>query len=244
MDRLWILRNVPTAVSAFAPVQRGRSHLKEICPGIYKKGKDLLTRNLNPGFRVYGERLIRIGENEYRVWNPFRSKLAAALLKGMPCVNFRAKRVLYLGAASGTTVSHVSDIVGSNGWVIAVEFSPQVFEQLLKLAERRENVIPILADARHPEQYEEIKNDFGPMDILYQDVAQPDQDDILLKNSVFLKEGGQALVAVKSQSIDVAEKPEVIYKRFEKKIKRRFKIQFSTDLRPFHKQHRFYLLRH
>ena len=34
-----------------------------------------------------------------------------------------AAKVLYLGAASGTSVSHVSDIVGPQGAVYAVEFS-------------------------------------------------------------------------------------------------------------------------
>lgn len=52
-------------------------------------------------------------KTEYRAWNPFRSKLAAAILGGVDKIHMGpGKKVLYLGAASGTTVSHVSDIVG------------------------------------------------------------------------------------------------------------------------------------
>ena len=70
------------------------------------------------GESVYGEKKVSIdgdgGEKiEYRVWNPFRSKLAAAILGGIDNIHMRpGSKVLYLGAASGTTVSHVSDIVG------------------------------------------------------------------------------------------------------------------------------------
>ena len=78
----------------------------------------LLTRNLVPGDTVYNEKRITVdGENgekiEYRVWNPFRSKLGAAILGGVDQIHIKpGAKVLYLGAASGTTVSHVSDIVG------------------------------------------------------------------------------------------------------------------------------------
>ena len=42
---------------------------------------------------------------------PFRSKLAAAILGGVENIWMKpGSKVLYLGAASGTTVSHVSDI--------------------------------------------------------------------------------------------------------------------------------------
>lgn len=84
------------------------------------RGKEdaLVTLNLVPGSEVYGEKRISVeGENgekvEYRVWNPFRSKLAAAILGGVDQIHMRpGSKVLYLGAASGTTVSHVADLVG------------------------------------------------------------------------------------------------------------------------------------
>lgn len=78
---------------------------------------------------VYNEKRISVeaaeGEKtEYRVWNPFRSKLAASVLAGVDNIHIKpGGKVLYLGAASGTSVSHVSDIVGPTGAVFAVEFS-------------------------------------------------------------------------------------------------------------------------
>lgn len=65
------------------------------------------------------------GENgekiEYRVWNPFRSKLGAAILGGVDQIHIKpGAKVLYLGAASGTTVSHVSDIVGPVWFFLAI----------------------------------------------------------------------------------------------------------------------------
>ena len=91
-------------------------------PGIFiAEGKEslLVTKNLVPGEAVYGEKRISIDGGvegtkvEYRVWNPFRSKLAAGVLNGLDNIAIApGKKVLYLGAASGTSVSHVADIVG------------------------------------------------------------------------------------------------------------------------------------
>ena len=98
------------------------------------------------------------GENgekiEYRVWNPFRSKLGAAILGGVDQIHIKpGAKVLYLGAASGTTVSHVSDIVGPEGLVYAVEFSHRSGRDLINVAKKRTNIIPIIEDARHPHKY-------------------------------------------------------------------------------------------
>ncbi len=60
---------------------------------------------------------------EYRVWNPFRSKLAAAILGGVDQIYMPpGSKVLYLGAASGTTVSHVSDIVGPVSFSLSASY--------------------------------------------------------------------------------------------------------------------------
>ena len=84
----------------------------------------LATQNLTPGLTVYGERLIHVKDVEYRIWDAFRSKLAGAIIKGLQTVPLDpGYNVLYLGAASGTTPSHVSDIVGEKGHVYCVEFA-------------------------------------------------------------------------------------------------------------------------
>lgn len=53
---------------------------------------------------------------------------------------------MYLGGASGTTVSHVSDIVGPTGVVYAVEFSHRPGRELINMAKSRPNIIPIIED--------------------------------------------------------------------------------------------------
>ena len=110
--------------------------------------------------RVSGEKRISVeaaeGEAkiEYRVWNPFRSKIAAAILGGVDNVHIKpGSKVLYLGAAAGTTVSHVADVVGPEGAVYAVEFSHRPGRDLVNMAKKRTNVIPIIEDARHPQKY-------------------------------------------------------------------------------------------
>ena len=93
-------------------------------------------------------------KTEYRIWNPFRSKLAAAVLAGLDNIYIKpGAKVLYLGAASGTSVSHCSDIVGPTGAVYAVEFSHRSGRDLVNMAKKRPNIVPIIEDARHPQKY-------------------------------------------------------------------------------------------
>lgn len=173
----------------------------------------LSTLSLVSGHSVYGEKTIKTEDCEYRLWSPRRSKLSAAINKGITEMPIQpGSRVLYLGAASGTTVSHVSDVVGSEGIVYAVEFSPRVARGLLSLAEVRDNIIPIVEDARHPERYTSIIS--GPIDVVYQDVAQPDQARILHENlKRFCSYGGWGMVAIKARSIDSTSSVDAVYSR-------------------------------
>jgi len=151
---------------------------------VFTDGRDLFTENLMPGVSVYGERLVSWRGTEFRQWDPRRSKLAALLLKGWKILPLgKGSQVLYLGAASGTTVSHVSDLC-PEGTVYAVEIARRAFQKLLDIAEARHNVLPILADASAPEAY---AGALSGVDFVYQDVAQRDQVEILRKN---LRRGG------------------------------------------------------
>lgn len=76
-----------------------------------------------------------------------------------------------MGGASGTTVSHVADVVGPEGCVYAVEFSHRSGRDLVNMAKKRINVIPIVADARKPLEYRFL---VGMVDVVFADVAQPD----------------------------------------------------------------------
>jgi fibrillarin-like pre-rRNA processing protein len=215
--------------------------LKDI-EGVYRiqglKPARIATRNLTPGRQVYGEKLIVYGEAEYRVWDPYRSKLSAAILKGLNKLPIgRGCRILYLGAATGTTSSHVSDIVGEEGVVYCVEFSARALRELvMNVARYRRNMIPILTDARLPEGYRFIVDE---VDAIYCDIAQPEQARVLADNAEFyLREGGFALLAVKARSIDVKKTPKEIYEREVSVLKERgFKIRNIINIEPYHKDH-------
>lgn len=201
------------------------------------EGTRIATRNLYPGNKVYGERLLKTGDEEYRLWEPYRSKLAAALLKDISKIPIKpGNKVLYLGAASGTTASHVSDIVGSNGFVYCVEFSSRAIRQLLSVCEIRQNMLPILADVRFPETYSMI---VGAVDAIYCDVAQPEQARLLADNAdSFLKTNELVMLAVKARSIDVTKDPIEIYKReIETLQKRGFVVHDAKKLEPFSSDH-------
>ena len=177
--------------------------------GVFTDGAWLYTRNLVPGRAVYGESLRRDGAVEYRGWDANRSKLAAYLKKGGRHWAFRpASSVLYLGAASGTTASHVSDLC-PRGTVVAVEVSPRAFRDLVVLAESRGNLIPVLGDASRPDTY---RNRAAMTDVLYQDVAQRDQVDIFLRNADLLRPGSTGYLMLKARSADVTADPAEVYR--------------------------------
>ncbi len=217
--------------------------VSEVFPAVYRVTLEdgtrrLATLNLDPGFSVYGERLVKHGGREYRLWDAFRSKLAASILKGLKTLPIRPGCVvLYLGVATGTTCSHVSDIVGPEGHVYGVEFAPRVMREfLMNVSDRRRNVTPILADARKPESYQVVSE---PVDVIYCDVAQPHQAKILLDNvRLYLKEGGWIMLAIKAASIDVTKQPSEVYRREIEALRRGgLKVRETLHLEPYDKAH-------
>ena len=215
--------NVPDSISA-----------QEIVPGVFILEVDgqtrLATRSTDPA-PVYGERIM----GGYRLWDPFRSKLAALLLKskGRGLRLKRDAKVLYLGAATGTTVSHVSDIV-VDGLVYAVEFSPRSMRDLIRLCERRKNIIPILADAARPEAYAALVE---PVDLVYQDIAQRNQAEIASLNCArYLRSEGELLLMLKTRSVDTTASPETVLQS-EKKNLLGLDLIDVIDLLPFHQDH-------
>jgi fibrillarin-like pre-rRNA processing protein len=208
--------------------------------GVYTDGQSLYTENLVPGVSVYGERLITEEGREFRAWNPRRSKLSALLLKGFPQYPLReTSRVLYLGAATGTTVSHVSDIV-TRGVVYCVEISSKAFQKLLAIAEQRGNLVPILADARKPEAYRGL---VGQVDVLYQDVAQRDQSQIFLNNSPLLMPGGIGILMLKSRSVDVTASPERVFREEVRTLRSQgLKVISVVRLDPYQADHAAFIL--
>merc|ERR1711937_1088652 len=187
------------------------------------RGKEdaLVTKNMVMGESVYGEKRIAVedeaGKLEYRVWNPFRSKLAAAILGGLDSIWMKpGSKVLYLGAASGTTVSHVSDIVGPEGMVYAVEFSHRSGRDLVNMSKKRTNIVPIVEDARHPLKYRML---VGMVDTIFADVAQPDQARIVALNAhLFLKNDGHSVISIKANCIDSTAPAEHVFAKEVQKL--------------------------
>ena len=202
---------------------------------VYFKDGNVATKKLTPGISVYGEELIQ-EDVEYRIWNPRRSKLAAALLNGLKNLELdNASKVLYLGASTGTTVSHISDIV-TEGRIYAVEFSPTTAKKLVQLSRQRPNIAPILGDATKPKGYLNIVE---KSDLVYCDVAQPTQTELFMRNmNLFSRDDGTGLLMIKARSIDVVQKPKKVFKEQEKKLKEKgFKIIEKVKLEPYEKDH-------
>jgi fibrillarin-like pre-rRNA processing protein len=209
--------------------------MKLLFPGVYKEGKYIFTKNAVPGKKVYGEKLIKENGAEYRLWDPTRSKLGAAILKDLKNNPFKKNsKILYLGASTGTTVSHVSDI-SSSGIIYAVEFAERVFRNLLELCSKRDNIAPIKSDARKPEEYYWIEN----VDVVFVDISQPDETEISIRNAEqFLKDGGFLIIAVKSQSIDVTKNPKTVFKEEAEKMRKAgFHVLETIDIQQYEKGH-------
>ena len=216
--------------------------MKEIQPGIYRRGDNLYTENATPGEKVYGEGLYDENGKEFRAWHGNRSKAAAAVLNGIDLGMESSDEVLYLGASTGTTVSHFSDIL-SEGFIYAVEYSDTVIRDLVKLAEKRENIAPILGDARNPEDYAEIVQ--SKVDVVFQDISQSDQPEIFLKNAEkYLKKGGIGLFAIKAHSISTSRDEEGVFKEVKDKISGKFEIVDEARLEPYEKNHLFLKMRY
>jgi fibrillarin-like pre-rRNA processing protein len=199
--------------------------------------KKLATLNLVPGNQVYREKLVKINDEEFRAWDPFRSKLAAAIMNGLAILPIvRKSRVLYLGVSTGTTASHVSDIVGPSGIVFSVEHTSRVAREFLdRVAAYRSNIVPILLDARNPKEYFSV---YGTVDVVYVDIAQPDQTEIAILNcKTYLKNGGYLILVIKTRSIDVTKDPAEIVRNEIKKLRENFEIIQEINLEPYEKDH-------
>jgi len=205
--------------------------------GVYKEKNRLFTENLpsSKGIKVYNEKLLTYKNREFRSWNPYRSKLAAAILKEMKITIKPDYNILYLGAATGTTVSHLSDII-RKGFVYSVENSPIAMHELLKISKTRPNIIPILEDAFHPDRY---FSSVMQIDFIYQDISQRNQAEIFITNiKKYLRIKGTGLIMVKARSIDVSLKPKHAYMHVCSMLEDEgIKVMQNIDLAPYEKDH-------
>lgn len=199
--------------------------------------KKLATLNLVPGNQVYKEKLVKVKDEEFRLWDPFRSKLAGAIMNGLEFLPIvRKSKVLYLGVSTGTTASHISDIVGPSGIVFCVEHASRVARDFIdRVSSFRSNIVPILQDARQPKQYFSV---YGPVDVVYVDIAQPDQTEIAMLNcKTYLKKGGYIMLVIKTRSIDVTKDPIQVMRNEVKKLGPSFEVVQEINLHPYEKDH-------
>ncbi len=212
--------------------------LRPLLYGVWGLGEDILTLSLAPGKRVYGEKVLRIEGKEYRVWNPYRSKLGAAIKNGLKTWAFRKGiNILYLGVAEGTTASHIADVV-REGIIIGVDIAPRVMPKLMEVSQWWNIILPVLADAGKPEEYKDVVEEVGRIDIIYQDIAHPDQTKILLKNVEQFLEKGFVYYAIKARSIDVTKSPATVFREEIKKLERDgIDVIEKIPLEPYEKDH-------
>ncbi len=226
----------PVQKHADAPIEPKQNNSGSRYPGVFKVTGKLATKNAVPGTRVYGEDLVKQQGEEYRLWDPTRSKLGAALIKGIKTMPIApGAKVLYLGAANGTTVSHVSDIIGEKGEVYALEFSARAMRDLIFLCQDRTNIYPILADARLIDNYRE---DVPQVDVVFVDVADRDQTNIAIHNAKAFK-AKYIMIAIKARCIDSIKQPRVVYQEQRKIIEKDAQVLDFIQLDPFELDHCF-----
>jgi fibrillarin-like pre-rRNA processing protein len=211
---------------------------------VFEKQTDrrlLFTKNLTPGRSFFAESLVREGSDEYRSWEVTRSKLGAAIKKGVSQIGIKeGDIILYLGASHGFTPSYVSDMIGESGFVFCLDVAPRVVRDLVFVCEERKNMAPLLADANHPESYSELIA--KEVDVVYQDIAQKNQVQIFMKNcDAYLKKGGFGILALKARSIDVARRPRDIFMQVRKDLEKVITIVDYKELDPFERDHAIFI---
>ncbi|MFB6081954.1 MAG: fibrillarin-like rRNA/tRNA 2'-O-methyltransferase [Halanaeroarchaeum sp.] len=180
------------------------------------------------GAPVYGEPTA----DGWRRWDPDRSKLGAMLALGMDTGLEADQRVLYLGAANGTTVSHVADVAGPT---YAVEFAPRPTRDLLEVAETRDRLFPLLKDARKPATYAHVVE--ADLDAVVQDVATRGQADVARANRRFLADDGRLIAAIKARSEDVTATPAAVFEDVLAALREDYEVLATERLEPYHVDH-------
>jgi fibrillarin-like pre-rRNA processing protein len=210
-------------------------------PNIIRQGRELWTKNAYPGLVHFEERTTLINGMEYREWSPFRSKLAASIMNGISQIGMKEGNiVLYLGASHGYTPSFVSDIIGKDGTIFAIDIAPRVVRDLYFVAKQRRNIIPLLADCNQPQTY---ASRITCSHIIYQDIAQRDQVSIFLKNMRFLYKGGFGLLVIKARSVDVTKRPADIFRHVRSELEKTTTIVDYRILDPFEKDHALFIIK-
>jgi fibrillarin-like pre-rRNA processing protein len=196
--------------------------------GVERRAFDGRDRLATRGEPVYGEPT----DGPWRLWDAGRSKLGATLELGLDTGLDGGESVLYLGAASGTTVSHVADFCGPT---YAVEFAPRPTRDLVDVAAGRPNLFPLLKDARTPESYAHVVE--SGLDVLVQDVATRGQARVAAGNRQFLREDGRLVAAIKARSEDVTRDPDAVFADVLDELRGSYEVLETARLDRYHDDH-------
>jgi fibrillarin-like pre-rRNA processing protein len=200
----------------------------ELPAGVARHAFDGRERLATRGPPAYGEAT----DGEWRAWDPGRSKLGAMLERRMDTGLGGGETVLYLGAAAGTTVSHVADFAGPT---YAVEFAARPARDLLGVAEPRANLFPLLKDARRPETYAHVVE--SELDAVIQDVATRGQARVAVENARFLADDGRLVAAIKARSEDVTREPAAVFEDALDELETAYEVLRTERLDPYHADH-------
>ena len=211
-------------------------------PGVFRERKGKWTNYFVKGAKPYfGERVAKLKEGKFRQVDPERSKLFAGIAKGISQIGFKEdSSVLYLGASHGYTVSFLLDML-TQGEIYALDFAPRTTRDLIFIAQERENVAPLMADANQPATYKELVPE---VDVVFMDIAQKNQVEIFQKNvDLFLKPGGFGLLALKARSVDVTKKPKDIFKQVRSELDKLYAVVDYRELDPYEKDHALFVVK-
>jgi len=212
--------------------------MKEIFPGVFQIENKLATTNPVKDYRPFSEEIVSKDKKQYRVWDPTRSKFAAAITNGIKEFPLKeGTKILYLGIAHGYSASFLSNIIGNDGIIYGVEFSDRCFKKLLPITEKYKNIVPILEDARFPKRF----SIYEKVDVICEDIADRDLTNVAILNcKEFLKKNGYLLLSIKARSIDVVANPKQVVKEEIKKLENAgFTIIDWKMLDPYEKDHGF-----
>ena len=218
--------------------------------------EQLATKNIVEGTKTHKEKIVIVNDEEFLEWNPYKSKLAAAIRNGLQILPIiKNSKVVCINLLEESTMLHISNIVGSGGSVFVIDVNKNKKSFLNKLVDTHKNIIPIYDAADELSFSSSIT---GKVDALYVDLPESEQiEQIVEKYGSLLKnEGFLMLVTKKDDAIlenDIAGWMAEQRAGFDKireittKLKSQFEIIQEINLgvnyvmEPYHRLHAFIL---
>ena len=185
----------------------------------------------------YEENLVEMNGKQYSIWNPYMSKLAAAIINGIEIFPILKKtKILYVDPATEKTVKHISDIVGINGKIFVVRNIIKNSKNFLEqIAKNRSNIFTIIPDKTNPARLTGMTE---TVDVIYIDIAEHNQTEIAIQNCKnHLRIGGFLMLIVPTKNIDFTSNPSKKNQEERKKLQTSFDIIQEINLTDFFKEY-------